>query len=138
MTMQALLMEGNKVNLIRILHALIFNSWLEILFDIDYLLCVDEGCGVYSSTVSTFFLRNSEPESTVITSLDAAFTENETDEIALASDSDGYLSEVLDWIPFPFYQSPHKFYAIASPMILYSMSRIQVAHTWWRVKRRKH
>ncbi|XP_047970485.1 nucleolar complex-associated protein 2 isoform X2 [Salvia hispanica] len=41
----------------------------------------------------TFNGRNSEPESTVITSLDAAFTENETDEIALASDSDGYLSE---------------------------------------------
>ncbi|KAG6410120.1 hypothetical protein SASPL_128169 [Salvia splendens] len=41
----------------------------------------------------TFNGRNSEPESTVITSLDAAFTENETDGIALASDSDGYLSE---------------------------------------------
>ncbi|XP_057798972.1 protein REBELOTE [Salvia miltiorrhiza] len=41
----------------------------------------------------TFNGRSSEPESTVITSLDAAFTENGTDEIALASDSDGYLSE---------------------------------------------
>ncbi|XP_041999481.1 nucleolar complex protein 2 homolog [Salvia splendens] len=47
---------------------------------------VDEYAGTFNG-------RNSEPESTVITSLDAAFTENETDEIALASDSDGYLSE---------------------------------------------
>ncbi|KAL1553232.1 nucleolar complex protein 2 [Salvia divinorum] len=41
----------------------------------------------------TFNGRNSESDSTVITSLDATFTENETDQIALASDSDGYLSE---------------------------------------------
>ncbi|XP_042035337.1 nucleolar complex protein 2 homolog, partial [Salvia splendens] len=42
---------------------------------------------------STFNGRSSEPEGAVITSLDAAFTENEADEIAVASDSDGYLSE---------------------------------------------
>ncbi|KAH6760377.1 Noc2p family [Perilla frutescens var. frutescens] len=37
--------------------------------------------------------RSSESESIEITSLDAVFTENEEDEIANASDSDGYLSE---------------------------------------------
>lgn len=46
--------------------------------------------------------RSREPESAEITSLDAVFNENETDEIALASDSDGYLSEVLHWIPLVF------------------------------------
>lgn len=37
--------------------------------------------------------RSNEPKNTEITSLDAIFTENEEDEIAHASDSDGYLSE---------------------------------------------
>lgn len=59
------------------------------------------------------FHSSSEPEGAVITSLDAAFTENEADEIAVASDSDGYLSEVLDCIRFVFYRFI-QFYVIAS------------------------
>lgn len=47
----------------------------------------------------TYYCPCSESDSTEITSFDALFTENGKDEVADVSESDGYLSEVLDLIP---------------------------------------
>ena len=48
----------------------------------------------------SIYSRSSEFDCIEITSLDVVFTENEKDEVADASDSDGYLSEFLHLIPF--------------------------------------
>lgn len=59
---------------------------------------------IFDRSIFQYIFRSSQPESIENISLDAVFTENEEDgEIEYASESEGYLSEVVNLSLFVFY-----------------------------------